>query len=467
MTDKCLLSIDKHQTVLSEAFSSLRNKPEFSDVTLVCEDNQLIIAHKVVLAASSSLFSKILSGIKHSNPLIYFWDTKERDLAKIVDFIYSGQVEIYQSDLSEFLKIAGRLGIKGISRNHPRTAENLTLIETKKETIEKDSYHTKNVVEEIEDDKESYQLGYVKGVEEVSEKENVIDHKNKTEIANSHGFFALPEYEENQVDMENLLEHSNIILQKQRSCDDNMFKGRKSPIWQYFIEDDKHKNFVYCRTCQVRLSRGPIGTSRSKLNTSCMVIHLKKHKDLLHEYLSIKIPRVDRKERKKEEKIYKTKEIEEQIIDIVGRGKKRGQKRGPIWDYYIEDPTDNSFVNCMVCSVKLSRGVTGRSLGKMNSSGMINHLKMHVYVWEKYVEQKKAFRKYPQNRIIDAFNKEGNNIYEPEGSAWQYFEEDPADSNIMTCQVGECCFKVTQDKNGSWSQEELRGHLYTHGYKEK
>ena len=92
------------------------------------------------------MLSRILSGLNHSHPLLYFWDTKERDLAKVVDFIYNGQDEVYHSDLNEFLKISGRLGITGISQNSSKTEENdLIMIETKKQTFEKENYQTGEV----------------------------------------------------------------------------------------------------------------------------------------------------------------------------------------------------------------------------------------------------------------------------------------------------------------------------------
>ena len=47
------LDWDKHEKVISEAFSSLRKDEHFSDVTLVCEERQFQ-AHKVVLSESSS-----------------------------------------------------------------------------------------------------------------------------------------------------------------------------------------------------------------------------------------------------------------------------------------------------------------------------------------------------------------------------------------------------------------------------
>ena len=104
-------------------FSSLRNNQDFCDVTLVCEDNMQIEAHKIILSATSSFLNKILFNVKHTHPLIYFLDIKERDLLKILDFIYMGEVEVYNSDLVEFLNLAAKLGITGISENNTVTED--------------------------------------------------------------------------------------------------------------------------------------------------------------------------------------------------------------------------------------------------------------------------------------------------------------------------------------------------------
>ena len=108
-TKKCFLAWEDFQGKISESFNNLRTDQDFCDVTLVCEENQQIKAHKVVLASSSSLLKNMLKTVTHSHPLLYFWDVKERDLHKIVEFIYTGQVAIYQSDLDEFLKISAKL----------------------------------------------------------------------------------------------------------------------------------------------------------------------------------------------------------------------------------------------------------------------------------------------------------------------------------------------------------------------
>ena len=41
------------QENVKNAFSSLKKDPEFTDVTLACEDGNQVDVHKVVLAASS------------------------------------------------------------------------------------------------------------------------------------------------------------------------------------------------------------------------------------------------------------------------------------------------------------------------------------------------------------------------------------------------------------------------------
>ena len=52
----------------SSTFSDLRKDVEFTDVTVVCEDDHQVEAHKVILAASSPLFKNMLQrNMLHSN----------------------------------------------------------------------------------------------------------------------------------------------------------------------------------------------------------------------------------------------------------------------------------------------------------------------------------------------------------------------------------------------------------------
>ena len=71
MTEKLCLQWNDYQENTKSALGNLRQDKDFNDVTLVCEDGQQVEAHKVILAASSPFFQKLLGRNKHSHPLVY------------------------------------------------------------------------------------------------------------------------------------------------------------------------------------------------------------------------------------------------------------------------------------------------------------------------------------------------------------------------------------------------------------
>ena len=71
MSEKLCLKWNDYQDNVNLAFGSLREENDFADVTLACEDGQQIEAHKIILAASSPFFEKILRKSKHPHPLHY------------------------------------------------------------------------------------------------------------------------------------------------------------------------------------------------------------------------------------------------------------------------------------------------------------------------------------------------------------------------------------------------------------
>ena len=52
------------------AVKLLREDMDFSYVTLVCEDDQQIEAHKVILTAVSQFFQNLMMKNKHAHPLM-------------------------------------------------------------------------------------------------------------------------------------------------------------------------------------------------------------------------------------------------------------------------------------------------------------------------------------------------------------------------------------------------------------
>ena len=93
----------------------MKEDNNFADVTLACEDGQQVQAHKVILAASSPFFEKILQNSKHPHPLIFLRGFQSKDLMAILDFFYFGEANICQENLNAFLEIAEELKVKGLS----------------------------------------------------------------------------------------------------------------------------------------------------------------------------------------------------------------------------------------------------------------------------------------------------------------------------------------------------------------
>ena len=99
---------------VSNSFRTLRKENDFYDVSLISDDDQVVFAHKVVLSTSSDFFKSILRIADHSKPMIYLSGVDSKELNNILDYIYEGEVQLYQGDLDNFLNVAQKLKINGI-----------------------------------------------------------------------------------------------------------------------------------------------------------------------------------------------------------------------------------------------------------------------------------------------------------------------------------------------------------------
>ena len=113
--EKFSLKWNDFQSKVSKSFSDLRKENEFLDVTLVSDDGNCLPAHKLVLSASSYFFKSILRKAPHSNPMIYLSGFNSKNLHSMMDYIYEGEVQIFQENLDNFLDVAQKLRINGLT----------------------------------------------------------------------------------------------------------------------------------------------------------------------------------------------------------------------------------------------------------------------------------------------------------------------------------------------------------------
>ena len=123
MSEKFSLKWNDFQSNVSRTFSQLRSEEEFFDVSLVSDDEKMMSAHKLVLSASSPYFKHILTTNKHSHPLLCLDGVSSAELQCVLDYIYQGEVQIYQEQLDRFLVVAQRLKLEGLIS--PETEEEL------------------------------------------------------------------------------------------------------------------------------------------------------------------------------------------------------------------------------------------------------------------------------------------------------------------------------------------------------
>ena len=114
MAEKFCLKWNDFDSNVSKSFGLLRNEDYLHDVTLVGDDNNQVPAHKLVLSACSEYFKNIFKNNKHTHPLLCIDGIASGDLSNIMDYIYNGEVKIFQDDLDRFLGIAQRLKLNGL-----------------------------------------------------------------------------------------------------------------------------------------------------------------------------------------------------------------------------------------------------------------------------------------------------------------------------------------------------------------
>ena len=121
--EKLCLQWNDFKENITSSFKDLREDTEFTDVTLACEDGQLVEAHKVILVSSSPFFMELLKRNRHQHPLLYMRGLRSEDILAMVDFLYHGEANVRQENLDSFLALAEELKLKGLSGNSQQEKE--------------------------------------------------------------------------------------------------------------------------------------------------------------------------------------------------------------------------------------------------------------------------------------------------------------------------------------------------------
>jgi len=105
---------NNHEHNLCTVLESMLKRKILVDVTLSAE-GKLYQVHKAVLSACSPYFEEMFVDNTNSHFIIILKDVKAEDLKSLIDYMYTGQVTVSQSELTEFLKTAESLKIRGLA----------------------------------------------------------------------------------------------------------------------------------------------------------------------------------------------------------------------------------------------------------------------------------------------------------------------------------------------------------------
>ena len=239
MPEKLVLQWNDFKDNVKTAFGNLRDDKNFTDVTLASDDGQQVEAHKVILAASSPFFQKLLESNRHPHPLICMRGMKFNDLLAIVDFLYFGQTSVFQENLNNFLSITHELELKGLVGNGEQTFEDLINAKSSESNEPKAETHMNNTSEDFQNRLETSSLGPVNKVaprnsfsdeEDLEERVKSLMEKIMTESGFRVSFKCkvcgkedASDHLKNHIEAKHL---DDIVL----SCDhcDNVFRTRNS-----------------------------------------------------------------------------------------------------------------------------------------------------------------------------------------------------------------------------------------------
>ena len=114
-----VLSWDDFHDERTARIKNMLANQTFTDVTLLCndtgtQDQVAITAHRVILAAASEFFNRVLQRDQDRGAVLYLRGASKENVIGMLNFIYSGECSIAVSQLDEFVALGKDLKIKSL-----------------------------------------------------------------------------------------------------------------------------------------------------------------------------------------------------------------------------------------------------------------------------------------------------------------------------------------------------------------
>ena len=100
------VKMKQFQSNANDILGRMKHIEEFCDVTLLSDDGERILAHKVVLASASTIFRKMFETYKEDeDQVISMRGVQSNFINSMVNLIYNGETEVKLIECDEFMNI--------------------------------------------------------------------------------------------------------------------------------------------------------------------------------------------------------------------------------------------------------------------------------------------------------------------------------------------------------------------------
>ena len=128
------LTWDGFSEHLKNVFNDLNTSKTFTDVTLVCDDDEIFKAHRFILSSCSDVFKAMFAGNDSFQPCVFLRGIQKREMELILKYMYFGEATFEHELLEKFLNVAKDLKVKDISQDAGNTAFNNALKKEERES---------------------------------------------------------------------------------------------------------------------------------------------------------------------------------------------------------------------------------------------------------------------------------------------------------------------------------------------
>ncbi|XP_059613666.1 uncharacterized protein LOC132259874 [Phlebotomus argentipes] len=138
-TQQFCLRWHNHQASLLSSLPLLLDQSHLTDVTLSAE-GRTVRAHRVVLSACSTFFSELFRTLDPPyHPVVVLPGASFGATVALLTFMYSGEVNVFEEQISSLLSLAETLGIKGLADfngNAPKASPKRETASALKDTLD-------------------------------------------------------------------------------------------------------------------------------------------------------------------------------------------------------------------------------------------------------------------------------------------------------------------------------------------